>query len=54
VSHWEWKNRLPRPAVVSLISPRKVSAQLFTCEFPFHFSRMEKSHYGQTEDSDSG
>ena len=54
MSHWEWKNALPRPLAVSLTSLPKVSAQLFTCEFPFHSSRMEKSHYGQTKDSDSG
>jgi hypothetical protein len=40
---WEWKN----------VMPIKIAAPLFTCEFPFYFSRMEKSHYGQTEDSDN-
>ena len=50
---WEWKNVMHRPTAVALMCLPKVAAPLFTCEFPFYFSRMEKSHYGQTKDSDS-
>jgi hypothetical protein len=54
VNHWEWKNVLPRLTAVSLMLLRNAAGELSTCEFPFHFSRMEKSHHGQTADSDSG
>jgi len=53
MDNWEWKNILPWPVALSPKLLRKASAQLFTCEFPSHFKRMEKSHHGQTADFDS-
>ena len=47
------EERVVWSAAVSLLSLRQVAALLFTCEFPFHFKRMEKSRNGQTENSHS-